>query len=217
MTTIRKVVSDIINELSAYNLDDRLSYRYVKNRLFDAAAIFVKQDAENRRLFKLSNLWAKPECIDLEEVSFPGCESCKTIKRTKVKLPEAYQTSYGLTLKVLNADLSAEYLPTTPSGYSDISAREYESKIGYYWLSDGYLYIPDNDEIDYVMVTGIFKEGVDVLGQESSDCKKPLDFVFSFPDYIISLAKTQVINDIIAKHIQIPVDERPDDNTNQKA
>lgn len=215
MQTIRSVVSDITNELNSYRLDDRISYRYIKNRLFDAAAIFIKQDAENRRLYKLSELWSKPQCFELETVQFSDCSSCNSIKRSKKKVQSTYQTGFGNTLKVFNSNMSGEYNNTTPSSYTNISNRAFKPKVGYYWLSDDYIYVPDNDEIDEILVVGIFKEGLDTTDEEGT-CKKPLDFMFSFPDYIISLAKTQVITDIVSKHIQIPVDERPDDNKNQK-
>ena len=215
MQTIREVVSDIINELNAYRLDDRISYRYIKNRIFDAAAIFIKQDAESRKLYNLTDLWSPPKCYLLESAPPTGCVSCKTIKRTQESIGKSYQTGFGNTIKVFNSDMSGEYMPTSASGYSSIANRPFKPKVGYYWLSDNKIYIPDNDTVDQVIIIGMFKEGVD-LSSSDKDCKKPLDFVFSFPDYIISLAKTQVITDILAKFVQIPADERSNDNSNVK-
>jgi len=212
--TFKQACSDIINDLRSYNLDDRLSYRAIKNKLIDAASYFTKQDAEMRKLFRLSNLWKPIECVELEEVNLSNCggNGCKKIMRSVCKIPESYQTGYGHALKVFNRDYSKEYLPIQPSFYKDIKARPFSSKNGYFWISDNYLYIPDS-EVEAVTILGMFKEDAYVC--DSGECIKPLDSTFSFPDYIVKIAKDEVLSKYISTK-QVPVDENPDLDTNTK-
>lgn len=208
--TLREVCSDIINDVKAYNLDDRLSYRYVKNKLIDKAEYFVRQDAEARKLQKIIDLWQPIDCIDLVEVpaNYCGDVSCKTVMKSVIKLPESYQTNYGNLIKVFNIDYTKEYTLTTPALYKDEKNRKFPSNKSYYWVIGGYIYIPDST-VEVISVLGMFKESL------QNGCNKPLDSKFSFPDYIKTIAKQEVLKELLTGK-QIPQDEKPNLNTNIK-
>lgn len=212
MNSVRKICSDILTSLKAYNLDDSISYRYIKSLLFDKASIFIRQDAKLREVYKLGNLWT-PFCIDFEEVPMIECVKigCRTLMKSKIRIPDTYQTATGITLKVFNADYSKEFNITQPSNYRDILLRPYKSDTGYFWVIDNFIYIPDSS-IETGIVLGMFKEGAQI----NSQCQKPLDNIFSYPDYIISLVKTEVVKEILGSHKQINSDENPDLNNNTK-
>lgn len=203
--TLRQVCSDILESLSAKNLDDRLSYRYIKNILMDKAAYFVKQDYEYRKLNKLGDLWKKIDCVEMEPVSFSDCVEigCKTMMKSKDSIPDSYQTGYGYALKVFTIDYMKEYHLIQPSSYRDLVNRPYKGKTKYYWVQDNHIYTPDS-EVESLVVLGMFKEDAHLLDK---DCPKPLDSTFSFPDYIISIAKSETIKEILGTKRQIPEDQ----------
>lgn len=203
--TLRQVCSDILESLSAKNLDDRLSYRYIKNILMDKAAYFVKQDASLRSLFKIGDLWKKVDCVEMEPVDFSDCVSigCKTMMKSINPIAETYQTSYGYAIKVFTIDYMKEYHLIQPSSYRDIVNRPYKGKTKYFWIQDNHIFIPDT-EVESVIVLGMFKEDARLL---DTDCPKPLDSTFSFPDYIITIAKTETVKEILGTRRQIPEDQ----------
>ena len=197
--TIRQICSDIINDVKSYNQDDRLSYRYIKNKLFDKIAIFVKQDAELRKIQKLVDLWKQVPCFEMIDVNLNECDvtSCERILKSINKVPSVYETSYGYAIRVFNSNFSKEFLPINPGSYRDIKNRPFKSKNGYYWISNGYLYIPDS-LIDEVTLLCMVKEDAEIQKiKNPKACIKLLDSVFSFPDYLVALAKKEVLNDIL--------------------
>lgn len=212
MTTIKQACSDIINSLNAYNLDDRLSYRYIKNLLLDKASIFVRQDSEFRKLQKIGDLWKPFDCVEFKEGSLSECykSGCGSLKVSVQDIPETYQTNSGYALKVFNIDYSKEFILTQPIFYKDIKNRPYPTNNGYFWLQNNKIYIPDS-EIEHGIVLGMFK--TDSLLTDT-DCPKPLDSSFSFPDYIITLTKQEVLKELLGSNKQIVKDENP--NLNQK-
>lgn len=212
--TIRQVCSDIINDVKSYDLDDRLSYRYIKNKLFDKVSIFIKQDAELRRLQKLSDLWKSIPCFEMEEVDVDECGdgSCETILRSVHRVPAMYQTGYGYALRVFNNNFSKEFLPVAIGGYRDIKARPFKSKNGYYWIANGHLYIPDSF-VSEVTLSAMVKEDAEIIKiLDPKSCVKMLDSVFSFPDYLVALAKTEVLKEISGVTIKVQPDNVPNDN-----
>lgn len=211
MPTIRQVCSDIINGLSAKNIDDRISYRFIRNKLMDAATYFIKQDVEMRKLFKLSNLWKEMGCYDLVEVPYSECAplGCKTLMKSIKQIPEVYETGYGYAVKVFNVDFSKEFKLIQSYEYKDISQRRFKSNNGYFWINDGYIYIPDQT-LEVVIPLGMVKED-SIL--KDSECPKPLDSEFAFPEYIIKIAKDDVTKELLVGR-QLPEDQNP--NLNNK-
>jgi hypothetical protein len=210
MITVKQACSDIINSLNAYNLDDKLSYRFVKNLLFDKAAVFVKQDSVYRSIFKLNNLWKPIDCVEFEDGSLTDCykDGCTSLKVSTIKIPDTYQTSYGYALKVFNVNYSKEFNLIQPQLYRDIKNRPFPTNNGYFWIQDGYIYIPDSD-IEVGIVLGMFKE--DALLKDC-ECPKPLDSTFAFPDYIVTIAKQEVLKELLGGNKQISKDDIPDLN-----
>jgi hypothetical protein len=214
--TLREICSDILNDVRSFNLDNRISYRYIIHKLFDKTAIFIRQDAENRKLQKLPNLWTTISCFELEDAPLNECESsCDTVLKSVNTLPDTYESNFGYLIKVYNNDYSKEFLPATPGLYKDLKNRPFPTKNGYYWIVDKHLYIPDSN-IESVTIQVMAKENAKIITAQSSPCSKPLDSTFNFPDYIVSLAKTEVLKEISGVTKRIQPDEKPNDNEKDK-
>jgi hypothetical protein len=221
MLTYRKIVSDVFNDLKATGLDDRLSFRYIISKLVDKARLLFKQDADSRRLFKISEQWKQIPCIPLCDEPLISCPiaipDCTKLVKSRIKIPETFQTSYGNALIIMSLDITKKFLPTSFHAYRDLAAREIKDpEVIYYILLDGYLYIPDS-ELEEVRAFGLFKNPFEVtkLVEEGGDCLKPLDEPFPAPDYFIDIIKTQVFQEM-GRVKMIIEDEKGDLNTLDK-
>lgn len=220
--TNRQICSDIVEYLRANNIDDRYSFRYILSELRDSAQNFIKQDADNRRIFKQANLWKPVPCpFKLEETPLVSCGydlDCSVILKSTDKLPPTYATVYGNLLKISNIDGSGTYQQIFPTNYQDEKNRRFFNKsITYYWISDDYLYIPDK-YIEAVKVLGFFKDHTYLKIKnclKSTSCIHPLDMEFSCPDYLIAIVKKDIQNKLLQESRR-PVDENPNLNLNDK-
>lgn len=222
MQTLRKVVSDIQNDLKSSNLDDRFSFRFLSSRFIGRAETILKQDISDRGILNINEIWKPLNHIELEDSSFDifsiVYDGDEILKKSKKRIPETYATKYGNLLKILNINSTMEYKEIKPSQYKDKINREFVNKrIKYYWISDGYLYLPDSF-VEEVKGFGVFKDSqqVDYFNGIIDEYYKPLDSVITLPSYIIDVAKKDVVNDLIRTNKAIVSDENPDLNQNNK-
>lgn len=220
MQTLRAICSDITNELKALNLDDRFSFRFLSNRFIDRISTFLRVDARSRELLKQYDLWKPIHCVELTVVPVTTCgfiDGCNSLKRSVIKLPEAYVTNYGSLVKVFTIVDNHEYTQIKSFEYSDYTNREFIVNKRVFWVENGYIYIP-NDTAKQVKILIIPKIPieVDILNGEASKCTSPLDSNILYPDYLVSLAKQEVVNGLANITKRIVEDEKGDDNTNRK-
>ena len=222
MQTLRKVVSDIVSDLKSANLDDRFSFRFLASKVIGRAETILKQDIADRALLTINDLWKPLQHIELQDSSFDifsiVYDGDEQLKRSKKKIPETYATKYGNLIKIMNINSSMEYKEIQPSQYKDKVNREFvNKKIKYFWISDGYLYIPDSF-VEEVKGFGVFKDSqaVDHFNGIISCCYKPLDSVVTLPSYIIDIAKKDIVNDLMRSNKAIVEDNNPDLNSINK-
>lgn len=215
MVTYRSICSDIQSELKANNIDDRFSFRFLSSRIKDKIKNFVKQDADNRRFSKLSELW-RPfppiQMIEVLNIDYPiVTPNCKTLMKSKKKLPKTYSSNYGKLLRIFNISGEREYTLISKIDYVDIQNREYRDKrIKYAWIEDDYLFIPDS-QVEVVKALGFNEETI-----ECDKCAKPLDTELSIPPYLLDIVKKDIVNELMGSTKRVVVDERPDENSNIK-
>lgn len=219
MQKLKQIISDLATDLKAIHLDDRLSNRFLISKFRDKVQNFLRQDARSRELLKDNTVWKSITCIALEDVDPIGCgcgPKCNILKRTTVKIPEAYNTNYGQLIKVLLVDFTKEFSPIQRNAYADYANREYSKVIRVYWVENGYIYIPNLD-IDNITVLILAKDPlqVDKLNGLVSECTSPLEADINYPDYLITLAKKEVLTELAGEK-PIVSDEKGDDNTNRK-
>lgn len=223
MQTVRQAISDIINDLKSYDLDDKFSYRFIASKLKGNIENFLKQDAVDRTILKINELWKPLTCITLKDAYDPTCspfyeQEYTSLRVSEKKIPEVYTTKFGNLIKIINLNNSNEYTQTKSFLYKDISNRAVKySKIKYYWIEDGYLYIPDSNT-DEVRGFGLFKDSqeADFFNGTVDCCYKPLDSLLLVPDYIIKIAKEEVVQQLAGVSKQLVEDTNPNLNSNIK-
>jgi hypothetical protein len=190
--TNRQIISDITADLRANNLDDKVSKRFILNKLRAYASTYIRQDAKNRIIMNLTDLWTDVTCVEMCEYPLVDCcnediPDCTTVMRSKKKIPDTYETSYGELLEVHNPTYAKEFRQTTPKAYKNIKLREFQDRrIKYYWLSNGYLIIPDSS-VQIVSLRGVFENPAEAKKlnsciKDDSNCPTMLDEPFVCPD-----------------------------------
>lgn len=222
MTTFRKAISDIVQDLKSYNLDDKYSYRFLTSKLKGNIENFLKQDSVDRTILQINELWKPLNNISLKDAYDSTFniyyDSKDTLKKSVYKIPEVYVTKYGNLIKIVNINNSLEYKQIKSFQYQDNKNREFSTKKAkYFWIEDGYLYIPDSD-VEEVRAYGLFKDSqeVDVCNGSIDCCYKPLDSVILAPDYIITISKQQVVVDLASINKRMIEDSNTDQNPNSK-
>jgi hypothetical protein len=231
---IGDLISEIRNDIRALNIDDFIPPKYIFNKLKGYCSLFIKRDSDNRRLFKLNNLWTTITCLSLQKSSLIQCcdidiPSCKSVMKSVLQLPELYSTIYGNLINVTSVDGSTVYLQSSPNQYKDLFNREYyNKKQKYFWIENNYLIIPDT-EVEVVTVRGMFINGAEAKklnncekqiassnSNSNKNCTSILDEEFVCPDYLLAVVKQETLKDILNGFKRIIVDEVPNGNNSDK-
>lgn len=225
--TNRQIISDIVSDLRAVNLDDKVSKRYILNKLRDFAGLFIKRDADQRRIYSISDIWLDVPCVELCEAPLIECcnidiPQCTTVRKSKHKIPQTYETFYKELLEVHNPLYAKEFRQITPKEYKNITAREFQDRrIKYFWFSNGYLIIPDS-HVEVVTLRGVFLNPAEAtklnecVESENSKCVNTLDQPFICPDYLVPVVKQEVLKDLFNFFKRNVLDESTNANTNLK-
>lgn len=222
--TNRQIISDIVGDLRAVNLDDKVSKRYIHHKLLDFTALMIKRDTDNRRVLNISDIWLDVPCVEFEQVplatvSNEDIPNCITVSRSKKKVPETMETFYKELLEVHNPFYAKEFRQITPKQYKDIKLREFQDKrIKYFWLQNGHIIIPDS-LIAEATVRGVFintAEAKKLSACNTVKCISLLDERFICPDYLVPVVKQEVLKDLFNFYKRNILDEDPNLDTNDK-
>lgn len=220
MPTLKKIVSDLSDDIKALNIDDRFSYRFLASKFKDKIQVFIRQDARSRELLKESNIWKPINCVNLTDANTIDCDciedDCQLIKKSVIQIPDAYSTTYGNLIKVFTLDGTQEYKEIHAYQHPDKATREYGSG-KYFWLENGYLFIPN---VSYkavkVLIIAKSPQQIDIINGTVSKCSTPLDEELNYPAYLITVAKTEVLKELSGVTARVVPDEKPNENQNLK-
>ena len=133
------------------------------------------------------------------------------------EIPEGFETNYGQLIKVFSLDGKREFKQIKSTDYSSYINREFKKdEIDVFWLENKHIYIPNTD-IEAVKALIIPKRCSEVDKFNNKPiCYLILDTEVCYPDYLISLAKQEVLKEIATVYKRVIEDERGDENTNNK-
>jgi hypothetical protein len=205
MTTIGETISRVKNTLKASKEDSFLTDRLVYSMIMKYAKLLIKrQDSENK-LMKFQSLFATLPCVDLIEVDkieacCSGIRSKCIIRRTKDKLPNLLEGSFGPLLRsVTSIDSSVELVKTYPATYTSISnSTNFKyNKNKYYWYLNGYLYFP-NIEWEAVKVEGIWDSDISFFTcDEEEKCKTRQEQTVRIPEHLFAEIEQMVVKELL--------------------
>lgn len=221
--TNKQIVSEIINDLHALQIDDRVSERYVLSKLRYYNGLFLKRENDTLRLFYYDNIWTNIECITMEEVEASQCLGVTIPKvnrymRSVLPIPAMYSYKNGPMVKeVLPIDEGTSYQPSSPIDFIKITKRDFPGPLRYYWFRNGHLIIPNGPE--GVSMTACFEERWKALQLSSCNtpsCLDPMDDEFPCPAHLVSTVRQEALKDLFNFYKRNVNDEVPDLDTNNK-
>ncbi len=215
MNTIAEAISRVRNGIKAVDADSFITDRLIYSNILKYAKMFIKRQDGQTTQAKFNSLYKRIPCVDLIEVDKVAacCEvqSGVKIKRSKEKLPSILEGFNGPLLRtVASIDGSVEVFRTTPQLYTSLqktSGFKYNKK-KYYWLLDGYLFIP-NVEWDSAQIDGIFEGSISGLTCDD-ECQSVQSQYLNIPSDLFAQIEQQVINDFM-RSMQINTDPAPAD------
>ena len=218
MTTRGEAISRIRNVLKAVKEDPFLTDRFIFSMIMKHAKYLIRRQASEGKIFGYQGIFQVLPCVELIELDKvpPCCTGIRTgctIRRSKDKLPEIIEGSFGPIFRTVSSlDLSQELRQTLPISYTNLtklSTFQYNTN-KYYWFLDGYLYVPDV-EWEGVYVEALFNDDIakyrcDV---EASDCTLAQDLPINVPEYLFAEIEQNVLQELIPTS-QLPSDGADD-------
>ena len=229
----KEIVSEIVGDLRALNIDDRISSRYVLSKLRGYLALYIKRENDQRRLYDYDNLWLTVSCIDMVPSNSIECcgisvPKCKTWMKSKLPVPDLYLTTSGPAIKEVQS-LRGDFVfdKSSPRSFEKAMKRRWkDDSTKYYWIENNHLIIPDT-EVESITVSGYFKDKKKArlwsacLENECDPkdiiCSLPMDEEFDCPDYLEAQIKLDTITNLFNFYKRNIVDDVPNSSTNQKS
>lgn len=227
MNTRLSEVSRVTNELRMLNKDEYFSRRAILKMLEDKISFLLSQKNGEKNLYREENLYSTLKCFELEKVDVVNCDIvefrlCKTLMKSKQKLPDTISSKYfNNILSVTSVDWGNVFKPLTLREYSTKNKRKY-SNISqlYYFVSDGYLYLPDFEvyAVNIELMTLRLEELVSKSSCSKEDCCKSYwEYPLIKSDKLAEAAVREVIQELAGTAKSIPKDENPNLDSNIKS
>jgi hypothetical protein len=209
-TTVGESISRVRNLVKGVKEDAFMTDRFLYSLIIKYAKLLIKRQDNENKIMRFQSLFETVPCIELIEVDkveacCGGIKTNCTIRRTKDKIPDVLEGSYGpLIRSITSLDRSIELYRTYPSIYTNIanSTNAKFNKQKYYWYLDGHLYFP-NIEWDGVLVEGLWSESVDYLKCDGDPCAPRQDHPVHVPEYLFAEIEQLVMKDL-GMFIQMP-------------
>ncbi len=221
--TNSEIVSRVINGLKALNKDDRTSRRSILNIAKQKAEYYISTKLSDRSLYRENNLYTTVECFEMEKIEIIKCDiiefrTCKSIMKSKNKIPGLVYSKYGDSLKeVTSIDDERDFIATTPRQYRKDKDRQGEDDYIRFYIKDGYLYLLDTEvkRVNLYLLTQDTEKIEDICGCSEETCKSLWEYEFICPSKMTKIVIEETIQEVFASK-QIPQDTNPNLDNNQK-
>lgn len=226
-----ELTSEILISLGFDAKDTWVSRRWILSTAESIATTYMAQRLDSSKLESDYSLIQSVKCFPMEQVDYISCgyvelRNCKTIFKSKNKIPKTVNGSRGIALFGVNTiDGNVTLIETTRRKYALRKDFKYKRKgNAYYFIEDGYLYVLDfevelldllmvvldNDEAEEVSECSDCKETKD-----SSKCKSLWDEKFICPEKLLFNVIQATVQSLSPK-VSIPRDENPNMDSNLK-
>lgn len=221
---VREIISEIRNNVRAVAMDMWIPAKYIHLKLKGYASLYIKREADDKRLFRYTELWSTIECLEMKETDLVNCcnisiPNCKKVMKSVKKLPEIYSTRFGYLMNVSSVDYDRDYLQTTPQQYKYTKSREFQDKSKrYFWIENGYLIVPDS-MVKVLRVRAMFINKAEALATNcdvTSGCINFMDQEFVAPEHLLQDIKNATTTEILNTFRRVVPDEMPNNNEQEK-
>lgn len=217
-------IKSLYNRGSASD-DTRLSNRHIYSKLKSVRALLIKQSQDKLSKTSPWNVQVIP-CLRMEISSPHDCKcviptGCMVLKST-CKIPKPIQTKLATGIEsVSSLDGTILFTRTTWAKKRYKSGDRYTSKVSDYFIRDNYLYITHNTMLEWVSLSGIFEDPVDIeefirneecsCGEEIDPCVKALDKELKMEDHLFEPTIQMATQELI--QMFMPMHEDNENNT----
>lgn len=210
--TIGDSISRVRNVLKAVKEDPFITDRFIASIIMKYAKLLIKRQDDANKIMRFQSLFDVLPCVDLIEIDrieacCSGIKSKCIIKRTKEKLPQVLEGTYGpLFRSVSSIDGSIEMFKTYPTTYTAMthSTNFKYNKNKYYWYLNGYLYFP-NIEWDAVRIEALWDGDVEYLKCDQDPCLPIQEQAMRIPEYLFAEIEQMALKEILTSG-QVPSD-----------
>jgi len=212
-----EITDIILNVLKANSKDSRISRRLVLSTLESKAKFYISQKLNDKSLYREANIYKEIPCTEFKNIDIIDCpivefKTCKTLMRSKKKIPELIWSKYGHTLKeVTSIDGSYAFDPITATQYRKNKERTGKTNKKYFYIKDNYIYIPD-----YEFYTGnlyLISQDLYELEQISECSKNKCDSVWDF-EFVCPNKLEEVVIQETLKQLSLTKQIQEDTNPN---
>lgn len=195
----------------------RLSRRYVLKTLQNKASFLISQKLNDKSLYRESTLFTTLDCFELKKQDVYKCSilefrSCKKLMKSKKKLPNLIFSKYGSSiLEVTSVDGEHVFKPITASQYRINKKRKTDGvKQDFYYIKDGYLYLPDSDVeiVSIVLLTLDLYEKEQCSECSDDKCKSAWEHEFIVPNKLLEVVVSETLKELSLNR-QIQEDQNP--------
>ena len=231
MITNNEFASRVINSIRYISKDMHISRRFVIAIGNIKARFLMAQKLDEMTLFREDGIVSNISCFKLKPDNLKSCDvfefrSLKNVMKSTCKLPDGLFGKNGAgIINVTNVDGSKMYHFVTPRQYSTnlFRTRNKRSRVGYYYIKDGYLYLPDSsNELVEISMFSLNKWEADEVCDCKKDsketaCKSRLDYEFVCPDRLLDMVIRDTVQELASIFRTTPTDENPNLDENQKS
>lgn len=188
--------------------------------------MILSQKMLDKTLYRETDLFKWIRCIELKQDDIVSCpvvefRRCKSLMRSKKKLPDIIGSRYGYAILILTTiDSARRFSQITLNDYNILSRRKNSKKFlgTHYYIQDRYLYIPDSEvEVVDMFVLTLDEDAEDCSScSEIPECQSVWDREFPFPDKLANTIISESIKEISLR-LQIPTDTNSDLDQNNKS
>ena len=216
---VGEAVSRVKNVMKAVKEDSFMTDRFVYSLIMKYGKTLIKRENDLNNLFKNAALFKEIPCVELIEVDkinacCTGLKTGCTFRRSKNKLPKMIEGSSGPIIRaVTTLDYSISAISTTPGVYTNMtkSTSFKYNKNKYYWIIDGYLFVPDVDW-ESIRLQAIFDEDISYTDcglEETTDCILEQDRDLNIPEDLFSEIENYIRQELLTA-VQLPPDGADD-------
>lgn len=214
MATIGDIISRVRSQVKAEVQDAFVTDRYLYSLIMKYGKLYMRRQDHLNRLMKYNSIWTTLPFVELIEVDkveahCTGIRSGCVIKRTKEKLPEFMEGTWGPLIRTVSSiDGSIEVQPTHPGIYTSMTKTttfKY-NKIKYFWYLNGHLYLP-NVEWEAIKIEGVFDDDISAYTcEKDDDCIPRYEQKIAIPEYLFAEIEQQVLT-IIMNTVRLPIED----------
>lgn len=206
-----EITSRILNVLKATSKDSYIPRRLVLATAQSKAKFLISQKLNDMSLYREMNLYKEISCVEMisdDVVKCPIAEfrSCRSLMRSKKRLPELIYSRFGSSLKeVTSVDNIYTFYSTTPSQWRQNKKRSIQIKKDYFYIQDGYLYLPESsvESVNLLILTQDLYELEQCSECSTNRCKSAWEYEFVCPDKLLEAVIQETIKELsITKQIQ---------------